>query len=118
MYRSILHLPLLHRATIAIRVLFAAGVVALAAAGVLTLMPASKHAALSPPPRAAETACHMDLAALGRTLPFVPMSTHERLAAHRILRQAYTETDDEQCRKKGGYILERFYGRNLHGVKS
>lgn len=67
------------------------------------------------PPREADAACHMDLAALGRTLPYVPMSFHERMAAHRILRQAYAETDDERCRQLGGYILQRFYARNLHG---
>ena len=71
-----------------------------------------------PPPRAAETACHMDLAALGRTLPYVPMNTHERLAAHRWLRWAYATPDDAHCRRIGGMIVARFILRNAHGMRS
>jgi hypothetical protein len=69
------------------------------------------------PARTADTACHMDLEALGRTLPYVPMVFHERIAAHWALRQAYAEPDDQRCRQIGGGIVRRFVLRNVHGER-
>jgi hypothetical protein len=117
MYRDILRIPQLCHAVLAIRIALAAAVALLAVAGYLVLSPKPKQASLLPPPRAAETACHMDLEAIGRTLPYVPMTFHERIAAHRQLRMAYAETDDRVCREIGGGIVRRFVLRNVHGER-
>jgi hypothetical protein len=112
MYRDILRIPQLCHAVLAIRIALAASVALLAVAGYLVLSPKPKQASLLPPPRAAETACHMDLEAIGRTLPYVPLSPRERKAAHRLLRQAYNEVDDKRCREIGGTIIYRFVSTN------
>jgi hypothetical protein len=79
----------------------------LVGAGLTLMVKPERQRLVLPPPRAAETACHLDLRALQVTLPYVPISTHERKAAHTLLRAAYREPDDQKCREKAGLIVER-----------
>jgi hypothetical protein len=110
-YSNILYLPALCRTVLAIRIVAAVAIVATIGGVTLLFLSGSKHAAPIPPTVAA-TVCHYDLAALGRTLPFVPLSTHDRKAAHRWLRRAYAETDAHKCRRIAGMIVFRFISQN------
>ena len=56
--------------------------------------------------------CRDSLPALSRTLPYVPMASHDRKAAHSLLRLAYRAPDDSRCRKIAGHIVDRFIMNN------